>query len=249
MGRYFLEVAYKGTAYSGFQVQENSNTIQAEVEKAFSTVQRTVISLTGSSRTDAGVHALQNFFHFDFADVFHPQLVYKMNAVLPKDIVVKQIAVVHNSAHARFDATSREYEYRIYKNKNPFLTDGALYYPYTLDLDLMETAANLIAGQTNFFAFSKSNTQVKNFNCVLYESRWLQKGELYIYSIKGNRFLRGMVRSLTATMLMIGRNKFSMEDLDRLFVGCSEKSKLSTPAHGLYLMKVNFPENFFAEPA
>ena len=245
MGRYFLEVAYKGTAYSGFQVQENANTIQAEIEKAFLTVQRVPVILTGSSRTDAGVHALQNFFHFDFPEALHHQLLYKMNAILPKDIVVKSLSPMADTAHSRFDATSREYEYRIYQTKNPFLTDFALYYPYKVDMELMSKAADLISSKTNFFAFSKTNTQVNNFNCVIYESRWVQKDGLYIYSIKGNRFLRGMVRLLTASMLMVGRGKWNTEDLENLFQSKAEKCRVSISAQGLYLVRVHFAENFF----
>src|SRR5215211_2477357 len=123
MPRYFLEVAYRGTNYSGFQVQENANTIQAEVQKAFGVLQRRAIILTGSSRTDTGVHALQNFFHFDFDDEFDKRIVYKLNALLPKDIVVKKITQVDPDSHCRFDAISREYKYYIYKEKDPFLDD------------------------------------------------------------------------------------------------------------------------------
>src|SRR5579875_1523072 len=118
MPRYFIEVAYKGTNYSGFQVQENANTIQAEIEKAFNTIhglsvhpspqgEGPGVRLTGSSRTDTGVHALQNYFHFDYEQDIHPQLVYKMNALLPRDIVVKNLFQMPQSAHSRFDATSR----------------------------------------------------------------------------------------------------------------------------------------------
>src|SRR5690242_20652506 len=121
MPRYFIKLAYKGTAYSGFQVQENANTIQAEIEKAFKILHRNAIELTGSSRTDAGVHALQNFFHFDYEEGVHPQFTYKMNALLPSDIVVKNIIEMPSSAHCRFDAKSREYIYYIHRFKNPFL--------------------------------------------------------------------------------------------------------------------------------
>ena len=123
MTRYFLECAYKGTHYSGFQVQENSTTIQSEIEKAFQTLQRSPVQLTGSSRTDAGVHALQNYFHFDFEEEINPQFVYKMNAILPQDIVVKNIMQMPAEAHSRFDATSREYTYNIHRFKNPFRKD------------------------------------------------------------------------------------------------------------------------------
>src|SRR5689334_11687050 len=155
MQRYFLEVAYKGTHYSGFQRQNNANTIQAEIEKAFHTLHRQPVSLTGSSRTDAGVHALQNYFHFDCEIDMHPQFVYKMNAILPPDIVIKQLYKMTAGAHSRFDAINREYEYRIYRIKNPFLQDTAFYYPYKLDMGLMQQAAELIKDQTNFFAFAK----------------------------------------------------------------------------------------------
>src|SRR5215216_1150335 len=120
MPRYFLEVAYKGTGYSGFQVQQNANTIQAELEKAFRILQKEAVAMTGSSRTDAGVHALQNFFHFDYAGRFDARAVYKLNAILPRDIVIKQMVPVANDAHCRFDASGREYKYFIYRQKNPF---------------------------------------------------------------------------------------------------------------------------------
>src|SRR5687768_3277893 len=127
MPRYFLEVAYDGTGYSGFQKQQNANTIQAEVEKAFETLHRQPVLLTGSSRTDTGVHAFQNFFHFDFDGLIHSQFIYKVNAILPEDVVVKKLTLVADGAHCRFDAFSREYEYRIYRKKNPFLKSFSFY--------------------------------------------------------------------------------------------------------------------------
>src|SRR5829696_1149205 len=158
MARYFLECAYKGTRYSGFQVQDNAVTVQSEIEKAFQTFQRVPINLTGSSRTDAGVHAFQNFFHFDFDEAIHPQAVYKMNAILPDDIVIKNIILMPGDAHARFDATSREYEYLIHRSKNPFFKDASLYYPYKLDFDVMQEGALFVKSQQNFLPFSKTNT-------------------------------------------------------------------------------------------
>ncbi|MDF2388744.1 tRNA pseudouridine synthase A [Nostoc ellipsosporum NOK] len=131
MARYFLELSYKGTRYSGFQTQENAETVQGEVEKAFATLQRSPVEMVGSSRTDAGVHALQNYFHFDYEGDLHPDFVYKMNAILPRDIVVHHVREVGVEAHCRFDATSRYYRYYIYRSKNPFLEDRAYFYPYT----------------------------------------------------------------------------------------------------------------------
>jgi tRNA pseudouridine38-40 synthase len=245
MSRYFIEVAYKGTRYSGFQIQENADTIQSEIEKAFKTLHRAPVALTGSSRTDAGVHALQNFFHFDFDEDINKQFVYKMNAILPGDIVVKELYLMPDAAHSRFDATSREYEYRIYKDKNPFLRGVALYYPYTLNMELMNAAAAIVQEQTNFFAFSKTNTQVKNFNCSIIKSQWIDNGDVLIYNIEGNRFLRGMVRLLTATILKVGRGNLTLKDFEALFTTEGAKCGHSISSDGLFLKRVNYPFGYF----
>ena len=248
MARYFMEVAYKGTNYSGFQVQENANTIQSEVEKAFQTLHRISVQLTGSSRTDAGVHALQNFFHFDFEEAIHSQAIYKLNAILPNDIVVKNIYPMPSEAHSRFDATSREYVYKVHRFKNPFLNNASLYYPYKLNLDIMQEGASFLTMKRNFFAFSKTNTQVKTFNCTIIKSEWTHNGDELIYYIEANRFLRGMVRLITATLLKLGRGKISFNDFQNLF-SKERKAVYSVPAYGLYLKRVNYPENYFPATA
>lgn len=244
MSRYFLEVAYKGTRYSGFQVQENAVTIQSEIEKAFQTLHRQPVELTGSSRTDAGVHALQNFFHFDFADAIHSQAVYKLNAILPEDIVVKNILLMPSEAHCRFDAVSREYTYKIHRYKSPFLKNASFYYPYKLDADALEEGAAFIKEQTSFFSFAKTNTQVNNFNCQILKSQWHIEGDEFRYQIEANRFLRGMVRLLTATLLQLGRGRLRFSEF-RLLFNADKKCGFSVPAHGLYLLKVIYPQNFF----
>jgi tRNA pseudouridine38-40 synthase len=244
MSRYFIEVAYKGTRYSGFQVQENAVTIQSEVEQAFQTLHRQHVPFTGSSRTDAGVHALQNFFHFDFENDVHPQAVYKLNAILPKDVVVKNIYPMHLEAHSRFDAVGREYRYRIHRFKDPFLENASFYYPFKLDMDLLHQGAAYIAGQQNFLSFSKTNTQVKNFTCTIYKSFWTEEGESLTYTIKGNRFLRGMVRLVTATLLKLARGKMTLLQLEELFKA-GDRTVFSVPAHGLYLNKVEYPDYYF----
>ncbi len=242
MPRYFLEVSYKGTHYSGFQTQHNANTVQAEIEKAFAVLQRQQIIMTGSSRTDAGVHALQNFFHFDYQPVLNPHFVYKVNAILPDDIVVKSISPVIAAAHCRFDAISREYNYYIYQQKNPFLKDRAFFFPYKLDIDKMQEAAAIVKEYTDFTSFSKRNTQVKSFDCNIIESKWLFQDNCLVYNVKGNRFLRGMVRALTATILKVGRNKLSLDEFRGIIQAkdCT-KASFGVPAHGLFLMKVEYP--------
>lgn len=239
--RYFLELFYKGTHYSGFQSQHNANTVQAEVEKAFEILQRTKVEMVSSSRTDAGVHALQNYFHFDFEGEVHTQFVYKMNAILPDDIVVKSIRQVADDAHSRFDATAREYKYYIYGHKDPFLEDRAYYFPYKLNVSVMNQAAEALMEYEDFTSFSKRNTQVKTFICKLTESRWEREGGMLVYHVRGNRFLRGMVRGLVGTMLKVGREKMTLEEFHAVIRAkdCT-KANFSVPGRGLFLVRVSF---------
>ena len=246
MPRYFLEVAYKGTNYSGFQIQQNANSIQQEIENAFSTIQKQRISLTGSSRTDAGVHAFQNFFHFDFDDKIDSHLVYKMNAILPDDIAIIKLIPANATAHCRFDAISREYKYFIYRYKNPFLKERAYYFPYKLNIDAMQQAAEIIKNYGDFTSFSKRNTQVRTFICDIAESKWDWEEHCLVYYVKANRFLRGMVRALVATMLQIGREKMTIDQFKEVIEqrDCTN-ARFGAPPHGLFLVAVNFPENYF----
>ena len=250
MSRYFLEVSYKGTNYSGFQAQKNANSIQEEVEKAFLILQKEKVLMTGSSRTDAGVHALQNFFHFDSDSLRHllrragdeAQFVYKMNAILPADIVIQKISQVAADAHCRFDAVSREYKYFIYQKKDPFLKDIAYYFPYKMDMDKMHQAADIIKGYNDFTSFSKRNTQVKSFICQVEKSEWYLEDKKLVYHIKGNRFLRGMVRALTATMLKAGRGTISLQEfIDIIEAKDCTKASFAVPSHGLFLIAVEYP--------
>jgi len=244
--RYFLEVAYRGTNYSGFQSQKNANTIQAEIQKAFKTILKKELELTGSSRTDAGVHAYQNYFHFDIENELSSQLLYNLNAVLPNDISVKNLLKVKDNSHCRFDAITREYKYHIYQKKNPFLIDKAFYFPYTLNTEAMQKGAIVIKEYSDFTSFSKRNTQVKSFVCDIMESKWVIQEGCLIYNVKANRFLRGMVRALTATMLNLGRGKIDLTTFRTIIEtkDCT-LADFSAPAHGLFLTEVSFPNNYF----
>ena len=241
MPRYFIEVSYKGTNYSGFQVQQNANSIQAEIEKALEIFYKQKFELTGSSRTDTGVHALQNFFHFDTEMIIKDD-AYNLNAILPDDIVVKRIFEVDDHAHCRFDALSREYHYYIYQNKNPFLQDRAYYVPYSVDVELLQQAAKEIMNHTDFTSFSKRNTQVKSFQCSIYKSAWVYEADCLVYKIKANRFLRGMVKGLVGTMLLMGKKKITLDEFKAIIEAkdCT-KADFSVPADGLFLVKVVFP--------
>lgn len=246
MPRFFIEVAYKGTHYAGFQKQDNANSIQSEVEKALATYFRQPLELTGSSRTDAGVHARQNFFHFD-TDL--PQLtaadasktVYHLNAILPSDIVVKSIKQVAESAHSRFDAKSRTYKYSIYQFKDPFLKDIAFYYPYKTDINILNTLAQELLGHNDFQSFSKRNTQVHTFNCHIYTCEWSHQDGLLVYTVTANRFLRGMVKAMVGTMLKSAAKTDPLLHLKNVLVAKdATMANFAVPSHGLCLQKVSY---------
>jgi tRNA pseudouridine38-40 synthase len=249
MPRYFLELAYNGVRYSGFQIQANANSIQQEVEKALETFFRHRFTLTGSSRTDGGVHALQNYFHFDYEGVIEKRVIYNLNAILPPDISITGAYPVTPGAHCRFDAQSREYRYHIYRRKDPFLTDRAYFYPYTLDRAQLDAAAALILRSDEFASFAKRNSQAKTFHCTVLESDWRQENDCLVYRVVANRFLRGMVRGLVGTMLLVGRGKLDVEEFAAVLRNKdNQQADFSVPGHGLFLVRVSFPDSIF-QPA
>lgn len=236
-----MEVAYLGTHYSGFQVQQNANTIQAEIERALKIFYKNNFELTGSSRTDAGVHALQNFFHFDCDIVVQRARLYNLNALLSQDIVIKNIFEVQPGAHCRFDALSRTYNYYIHRSKNPFLVGTSYYYPFTLNTVLLQQYATIISKHKNFAAFSKHNTQVNHFLCNVEHSCWVIKNDVWKYEIKADRFLRGMIKGLVGTMLRLAKQNADVMQLEKIFESrdCTQ-ADFSPPSHGLFLTEINF---------
>jgi tRNA pseudouridine38-40 synthase len=242
MARYFLEMMYMGTGYSGFQVQANALTIQSETEKALQLILRQPVNLTGSSRTDAGVHALQNYFHFDWTEEISQSFIYNLNAVLPPGIAIRAIKKMDDGAHCRFDAVSREYAYFLYSRKDPFRADRAWHYPYTLDFERLQWAAGVIMDYEDFTSFSKRNTQVKTFRCKILQSEWEVLEDGFVYRVRANRFLRGMVRGMVGTMLQAGRGKLDQAGFRAVIEARdSTKADFSTPGHGLFLVRVRFP--------
>jgi tRNA pseudouridine38-40 synthase len=244
MPRYFIEVAYMGTRYSGFQIQLNANTIQAEITRALQTFYKQAFELTGSSRTDAGVHALQNFFHFDCNIQVDRSAIYSLNALLPYDIVVKNIFHVEDDAHCRFDAISRMYQYNIIRQKDPFNFGRAYYYPFTINTQLLHETAKLIMQFTDFTSFSKKKTQVKSFTCNIQLSNWkIEDGTLH-YEIKADRFLRGMVKGLVGTMLRIAKTDKPASEIKNIIEQKNVAvADFSPPSTGLFLTKVEFKKS------
>jgi tRNA pseudouridine38-40 synthase len=242
--RYFIECAYKGTNYCGWQIQINANTVQSELEKALSILLKTKIDITGSSRTDTGVHAMQQMAHFEIEEeiVDCINLVYRMNRILPFDISVSKIFKVADDYHSRFEATSRKYEYRISRKKNPF--QKGLFYEFSgeLNVNLMNEACQILFKHIDYQCFSKINTDVFTFNCTIEEARWEEHSDgMLVFHIKANRFLRGMVRAIVGTLLEVGSGRLSLEDFEQIILSKNrKKAGRAVPAEGLFLMEVNY---------
>jgi tRNA pseudouridine38-40 synthase len=242
MNRYFLELCYDGATFGGFQIQNNVDTIQGAVQAAMKTLYRADIELTGASRTDAGVHALQNFFHFDTDLPISQKNVYNLNAILPNTIVIKAIYQVPNEAHSRFDATTRSYIYKMHTQKDPFLEGRSWYYPFPLDIDKLHEATQTLLSFTNYESFSKKNTSVNTFECSVSKAFWQVEGPHIYFHISSNRFLRGMIRGLVGTLLQVGRGQISLEQwLDIVASHNEQRVDFSTPAYGLYLSAIEYP--------
>ena len=242
MARYFIELSYDGTGFGGFQIQNNHETIQGTLENTLHTFYRAPIALTGASRTDAGVHALQNFFHFDTSIHIEAKHIYNLNAMLPASIAIKALYAVPETAHARFDATKRSYIYKIHRYKNPFLVNQSWYYPFSLDLNLLEQATKTLLTYTSYETFSKKNTQVNNFNCTITKALWKEEGDSLYFEIDANRFLRGMIRGLVGTLLQVGRGQISLDQWHDIVLSNDEqRADFSTPAYGLYLSSIEYP--------
>lgn len=240
--RYFIHLAYKGTNYHGWQSQPDAISVQECLEKALQTLLRKPISIVGAGRTDSGVHAKQMFAHFDFYEIIDSEkLVRKLNSFLPKDIAVFDILTVHDDAHARFDATKRTYEYHIHTQKNAFEYDDSWYYSHALNIEKMNEACKILFDYIDFECFSKTHTDVNTFNCKIYEAFWKQNGNQLVFTISADRFLRNMVRAIVGTMINIGLEKISLEDLKKIIESKDRgQAGFSVPAHGLYLTKIEY---------
>ncbi|MEN2487269.1 tRNA pseudouridine(38-40) synthase TruA [Flavobacterium sp. B11] len=240
--RYFIQFAYNGTHYHGWQIQPNASSVQETLNKAFSVLLNETISIMGAGRTDTGVHASEMYGHFDTEKVLDiPVLVYKLNSYLPKDIAIFDIIPVRDDAHCRFDATKRTYEYHINTVKNPFLQELSWYVTQQLDVDLMNEAAQILLKHTDFQCFSKVNTDVNTFDCTIFEAYWKQENGKLIFTISANRFLRNMVRAIVGTLINIGLKKITLTDFENIIASKSrEKAGFSVPAHGLYLTNIYY---------
>lgn len=244
--RYFLEIAYKGTNYHGWQFQTNAYTLQKAFQDALEVLFNKHISTLASGRTDTGVHATQQFVQFDFDRELNDFDIFRLNKILSEDIVIKDYYLVKDKASTRFDAISRTYEYRITANKNPFLQKLSYVLPADLNIDAMNQAAAILFEHEDFQSFSKVHTDVKNFNCTIMQAKWYRQDEYLIFTIEANRFLRGMVRTIVGTILKIGFGQLTIDEFREIILKRDRKSACSAAhAQGLFLVKVKYPDAIF----
>ncbi len=241
--RYFIEFAYNGKNYCGWQYQPHSPSVQETLNKALSILLRKEIDVVGAGRTDTGVHATQMFAHFDHdTEIDSDTLTQKLNSFLPKDIVVYRFIPLHHEAHARFDATSRTYEYHMHTFKDAFVHEGSWYNFHPLDVEKMNEAAKILFEYIDFKCFSKTHTDVKTFNCKVTEAYWKQDGTRLVFTVTADRFLRNMVRAIVGTLVNVGLGKITLEDFRNIIESRDRnRAGFSVPAHGLYLTTVKYP--------
>ncbi len=244
MARYFIQLAYDGTAYHGWQIQDNATTVQQVLNENLSTIHQENISVTGAGRTDTGVHAKQMFAHFDL-DVPFPswsEWIYRMNSLLPADISVIHLFQVREDSHARFDALKRTYRYEIVKYKDPFRINGSYLLKQKINLENMMEACKWFLGKQDFTSFSKLHSQTKTNICEVYRANFEENEHSLTFTVSADRFLRNMVRCMVGTLIEVGLNKLKPQEI-KTILESKDRSRAgySVPASGLYLSEIEYP--------
>lgn len=248
MARFFLELAYNGKNYHGWQIQPNAISVQEVLNDGLSKILREKINVVGCGRTDAGVHASYFVAHFESEkeEIDGEYLCSKMNRFLPRDIAIYSLLKVDAETHSRFSAMSRTYEYHLVTQKNPFLQEFAYQSHVSLNFDRMNKAAELLFNYIDFTSFSKLHTEVKTNNCKITKAVWECKNGKWIFTISADRFLRNMVRAIVGTLLEVGRGKITLDQFAAVIESKDRgKAGTSAPAQALYLVDVGYPKALF----
>lgn len=248
--RYFLDIAYDGRNYHGWQKQKNAHTVQDELENRVCKILRLdEIQTIGSGRTDTGVHAFSQFVHFDFPEKLDHDFFYKLNSFLPKDIVINHAFLAENDlVHARFSATAREYQYFIHTKKNPFLNDRSWYVYRKIDVKAMESVTSQLIGNQDFASFCKKAEEYPNTFCEITQAEWKVKNSQFILTISANRFLRGMIRAIVGTLVQIGSGNIHSNKFEQIILAKDRRTAASAaPAHGLFLSKIEYGNDRFEQ--
>lgn len=245
MPRYFLELAFNGTAYKGWQFQPAAPSVQAELERALRfALHLEKVNVVGCGRTDTGVHASRYYAHFDVPDdrELGERFAYSLNSLLPGDIAVYRTIPVADDAHARFSATERGYAYRIHREKDPFLQERSHPLRPTLDVEAMNAACQVLIGRQDFSSFCKAGSDVKTMICDVRQAEWTTRPNGYLFRIKADRFLRNMVRAIVGTSLRIGKGLNTPEHMGSVLAARDRQAAgRAASACGLYLEHVVYP--------
>ena len=246
--RYFIELAYNGSRFHGWQIQPNAESVQECLVKALSTICREEIAITGAGRTDTGVHASYFVAHFDSEkmELDHPDFTFKLNSFLNNDIVIYKLTKVNDDAHTRFAATSRTYHYFMNLQKDPFAQESSWYFRRKLDLTRMNEACAILFEYIDFTSFSKLHTDVKTNNSKIYQAHWEERGTSLVFTIQADRFLRNMVRAIVGTLIEIGQGKLSLDEFRKIIEQKDRAAAgVSAPPQGLFLADIAYPESIF----
>lgn len=241
--RYFITFSYDGTAYHGWQIQPHCVTVQEQLQDALSIILREKVEVVGAGRTDTGVHASKMVAHFDFQELEDcGQLVYKLNKILPHDIAVQSVEPVAEDMHARFSAKFRTYHYYVHLDKDPFLRAYSWQVYGNPDFDIMNRAAQVLMEYRDFTSFSKTHTDTRTNDCIITEARWDKVGEgQWRFTITANRFLRNMVRAIVGTLMEVGRQRMSIDEMRRVIESKNrQRAGDSVPGHALFLVEVEY---------
>ena len=241
--RYFIDISYDGSNYHGWQIQPNADTVQHQINLAFSTILNEEINVLGAGRTDTGVHAKKMIAHFDTNQTIDfEKFKYRINGFLKNDISLNDIYKVKEDAHARFSAISRTYEYRVSRNKNPFSVNS-YFLIRDLDFQSMKKACKFLHGNHDYTSFAKLHSENYTNNCEVFIANWKEDENLLIFTIKANRFLRNMVRAIVGTLIEIGEGKISFSDIETILMSKDRaKAGYSVPANGLSLIEIEYPK-------
>ncbi|MEM7297109.1 MAG: tRNA pseudouridine(38-40) synthase TruA [Bacteroidota bacterium] len=247
--RYFMDISYKGTSFHGWQIQPNGITVQEEIEKGLKLLLKEEIGITGSGRTDTGVHAKQQIAHFDTnKDLDSQDFAYKLNSYFAEDISIRKIRKVDEEASARFSAVSRTYHYHIHQHKDPSVLGQSYFFKPKLNVSEINKACKILLNWENFECFSKVHTEVNHFHCNITFAKWYRIGPKNLFVITANRFLRGMVRAIVGTLIEVGLEKMTLEEFQAILESNDRKQAgRAVPAVGLFLQEVKYPDNIYLD--
>lgn len=242
MSRYSFIIEYNGQPFSGWQIQPDAITVEGELEKAFTKILQQPIDLIGQGRTDAGVHARGQVAHVDLPDdVDMYKLIHGVNSLAGSDVFIKHYEKVNDDFHARFDALTRSYSYRVVKYPSPLL-NAISWYPGELkEFGLLNDCAELLLGEHDFDGFSKYNEENFTTLCTVEKAQWTETETAFVFEISANRFLRNMVRRLVGTMAEVAQGKYAVQDVKNILDRREgAKASKTAPAKGLILEKVSY---------